>query len=130
MRPTLLEKYSKIDSGDVEVTPQMAKQIYKYLLKNDYTDDNDNISQKYHDAQKNESLAKLPDVLIPYKEQIIQLIDSVYSDAKLPQIENDRGAKTNPLNANFDKKEFKELWSRINKKAAYSVDFLLDDINL
>jgi type III restriction enzyme len=51
------------------------------------------------------------------------LIESVYSDAKLPQIENDRGAKTNPLNANFDKKEFKELWSRINKKAAYTVHF-------
>jgi len=41
----------------------------------------------------------------------------------LPQIENDRGAKINSLNTNFEKKEFKELWNRINKKAAYSVHF-------
>ncbi len=86
------------ESGAVEVTPQMAKQIYRYLLKNDYTDDNDNIAQEYHEAIKNETLAPLPDDLKSYKEQVFQLIDSVYSDEKLPQIENDRGAKTNPLN--------------------------------
>ncbi len=112
-----------IDGGNVEVTPQMAKKIYKYLLKNDYTDDNDNIAQGYHEAVKNEMLAPLPEDLQPYKEQVFQLIDSVYSDANLPQIENDRGTKTNALNANFDKKEFKELWNRINKKAVYSVHF-------
>jgi len=82
-----------------------------------------NIAQKYHDAVKNEELADLPEDLQPYQEQVLQLIDSVYSDAKLPEIENDRGAKTNPLNANFEKKEFKELWNRINRKAAYSVHF-------
>lgn len=33
-------KVLQTSGGDVEVTPQLAKQIYKYLLKNDYTDDN------------------------------------------------------------------------------------------
>ncbi|MCP4746125.1 MAG: DEAD/DEAH box helicase family protein [Desulfobacteraceae bacterium] len=116
-------KVMSVDGGTVEVTPQMAKQIYKYLLKNDYTDDNDHITQAYHDALKNETLPSLPQDLQPYKDQVLQLIESVYSDAKLPQIENDRGAKTNPLNVNFEKKEFKELWNKINLKAAYSVHF-------
>ena len=116
-------KILSVEGGNVEVTPQMAKQIYKYLLKNDYTDDNDNIASVYHEAVKNADLSPLPEDLQPYKEQVLQLIESVYSDAKLPQIENDRGAKTNPLNANFDKKEFVELWNRINRKAAYSVHF-------
>ncbi|MGB5157162.1 MAG: DEAD/DEAH box helicase family protein [Desulfobacterales bacterium] len=116
-------KTLQTETGPVEVTAQMAKQIYKYLLKNDYTDDNDNISNQYIDAVKNESLAPLPDDLKPFKDRIFKLIDSVYSDAKLPQIENDRGAKTNLLNDNFNKKEFKELWSRINNKAAYTVYF-------
>ena len=111
------------EDGAVEVTAQMAKQIYKYLLKNDYTDDNDNIADEYHEAKKSETLAELPDALQPYKEQVLLLIDSVYSNASLPEFENDRGAKTNPLNANFDKKEFKELWERINRKAVYSVQF-------
>jgi type III restriction enzyme len=29
----------------------------------------------------------------------------------------------NPLNSNFETKEFQELWSRINRKAIYAVDF-------
>ena len=38
-------------------------------------------------------------------------------------MKDDRKPKKNPLNANFDKKEFKELWNRINKKAIYRVEF-------
>ncbi len=116
-------KLMTVDGATVAVTSPMAKQIYKYLLKNDYADNNDHIAQSYHDAVQNETLAPLPEDLHPYKDQIFQLINSVYSDVKTLQIENDRGAKTNPLNANFEKKEFKELWSRINHKAAYSVQF-------
>jgi len=111
------------NGSKVDVTPLMAKKIYKYLLKNDYTDDNDHIASAYHEAVKDETLAALPEDLEVYKAQVFQLIDSVYSDANLPLIENDRGAKTNALNANFNKKEFKALWERINKKAAYNVYF-------
>jgi type III restriction enzyme len=52
-----------------------------------------------------------------------QLIDSVFSDSQMFEISDDRRPKKNPLNSNFDKQEFKELWNRINRKAAYSVDF-------
>jgi len=117
------DKILSVDGENIVVTPQMAKHIYKYLLKNDYTDDNDHIAQDYHDAVKNETLAPLPESLQPYKEQVLKLIDSVYSDAILPDIEDGRGAKTNPLNDNFKKKEFKELWNRINNKAVYGVQF-------
>ena len=96
--------------GTVEVAQDMAGDIEFYLIQNCYVDRKKNIVQKYHDALENEDLADLPEDLQPYKEQIFQLIDSVYSDAKLPDVENDRGAKTNHLNANFEKKEFKELW--------------------
>lgn len=116
-------KVLKTIGGDVEVTPQLAKQIYKYLLKNDYTDDNDKITAAYHDAQKDGHLAALPPELAPYAEQVFSLIDSVFSDAQLPAISDDRKAKVNPLNANFDKQEFKALWNRINRKAAYTVNF-------
>ena len=51
------------------------------------------------------------------------MIDSVYSDAELPTVVDDRGAKVNSLNANFCKREFKALWDRINRKAVYSVQF-------
>ncbi len=110
-------------TGDVQITPQLAKQIYKYLLKHDYTDDDDRVAAAYHEAKNAASLAPLPAELQPYAEQVFQLIDSVFSDKQLPQFDDDRRPKKNPLNDNFDKKEFKALWSRINRKAAYSVRF-------
>ncbi len=116
-------KVMNVDGKAVEVTPQIAKQIYKYLLKNDYTDEDDHIAQAYIDAVKNDTLAPLPEMLQPFKDEVLQLIDSVYTNAKLPDIGDDRGAKINPLNENFKKKEFQELWNRINHKAAYSVHF-------
>lgn len=111
------------DTGQVEVTPQMANQIYRYLAKNDYTDDNDFITDTYRDAREISPLAELPDDLKPYANQVFDLIDSVFDDSKLPRIDNGRGLKVNPLNENFDKKEFQELWSRINRHAVYRVDF-------
>jgi type III restriction enzyme len=54
-------KVLKTPDGDiVEVTPQMAKQIYRYLAKNDYTDDSDKITFVYHEAKKEGQLADLP----------------------------------------------------------------------
>jgi type III restriction enzyme len=65
----------------------------------------------------------LPDELAPLGEQVFKLVDGVFSEAQIPEIGDDRRPKKNPLNANFDKQEFKALWSRINRKAAYSVSF-------
>lgn len=116
-------KVLKTPTGDVEVTPQLAKQLYKYLLKNDYSDDADRITGAYFDAKKGGTLAPLPPELQAHADQVYQLIDSVFSDSQMFNISDDRRPKKNPLNSNFDKQEFKELWSRINRKAAYSVDF-------
>ena len=112
------------DTGDLKIDNQMARSIYKYLLKNDYVDDNDGISPDYHNAVKEGVLADLPENLIEYKDEVFKLIDSVFSENALPAIDNDRTAKTNSLNEeNFSKKEFQELWGRINTKAVYQVEF-------
>lgn len=42
---------------------------------------------------------------------------------QIPLPDNERHTKTNPLNANFHKKEFQTLWNKINRKAAYTVHF-------
>jgi type III restriction enzyme len=123
-----LGKVLKTATGDVEVTPQLAKQIYKYLLKNDYSDEADRITGAYHEAKKDGALAPLPPELQIHADQVFQLIDSVFSDSKMFEISDDRRPKRNPLNSNFHKQEFKELWNRINRKAAYSVDFDSDEL--
>ena len=116
------------EGGPLEITPTLAKQIYRYLVKNDYSDEADEISATYHAAKDAGTLADLPDELKPYADQVFQLIDSVFSDAQLPKVEDGRKPKTNPLNGNFDKKEFQELWARINQKAVYRVEFDSDEL--
>ena len=110
-------------SGPMEINPVMAKHIYRYLLKNDYTDDADRIALAYHTAKADDTLAPLPPELAAQAEQIYKLIDSVFSESQLPQVGDDRKPKANPLNDNFRKKEFRELWNRINHKAIYRVEF-------
>lgn len=83
----------------------------------------DAIAATYHEAKKNNTLVALPPELAPYAPKIAQLIDSVFSDAALPAIDDGRKAKPNPLNANLEKAEFKALWEKINRKAAYTVHF-------
>ena len=70
----------------------------------------------------------LPDELQSYAEQVFHLIDSVFSENQLMQVEDGRKPKRLQPNANFEKQEFKALWGRINRKATYSV--LFDDVEL
>lgn len=117
-------KVIRIEAGTMEVTAAMAKQIYKYLLKNDYTDEADQITEAYHTAKTEGTIAPLPTELAPHAEQIFKLIDSVFSESQLPDVGDDRASKVNRLNEdNFNKKEFQELWKRINRRAVYRVGF-------
>lgn len=114
--------------GVVTLTEEQAAGIEFYLIQNGYVDIKRNITEKYHAEKKDGKLAELPEELKPMAEQVFGLVDTVYSDAQLMVPENDRNAKKLVPNANFDKREFKELWKRINRKAAYSVQF--DDAEL
>jgi len=110
-------------AGSVTVTDDQATDIEFYLIQNGYVDKKRNVTEKYHQDKKNGTLVTLPDELEPLGEQVFKLVDGVFSEAQLIQPEDGRKAKKLEPNANFDKQEFKALWSRINRKAAYSVSF-------
>lgn len=122
-------KVVKTAAGEVKISPDMAALIERYLVKNDYVDLQDQITTDYHEAKSEEALAELPEDLKAIAPQVIELIESVFSEAALAGIVDDgRKPKTNPLNDNFKKKQFQELWSRINRKAVYKVDFDSDEL--
>lgn len=114
--------------GSITVSEDQATDIEFYLIQNGYVDKKRNITEKYHQAKTDGTLEALPDELHPYAEQIFQLIDSVFSESQLMQIDDGRKPKRLQTNANFEKQEFKALWGRINRKATYSV--LFDDVEL
>src|SRR5690606_16624438 len=101
-------KLLQTDQGPMPVTADMAAGLEFYLVQNGYVDRHKNIVEKYHDAKKAGALAELPEDLKPYADQVFRLIDSIFSDAQLPKVDDGRKPKTNPLNANFEKREFQE----------------------
>ena len=113
-----------LEGNETTIDAGMAKKIHRFLIKNDYVDDdNDTITEAYHEAKAEGSLAELPEELQRHAQPIFELIDAVYSEAALPGIDNARKTKENVLNDNFSKKAFQSLWEKINRKAAYTVDF-------
>ncbi len=121
-----IDKTFMVDEQPVTLNPQQAKEIYRYLVKNDYTDSNDNVSDKYRNDLQNNTLATLPESLTPLAEGIHALIQSVFDERVLAGMITDGNQtriKDNPLNDNFYKKEFQILWNYINQKHAYTVNF-------
>jgi type III restriction enzyme len=116
----------KVGEEKVTITETQAGLIYRYLIKNDYVDEEDNIALSYRTDLENYCLAPLPEDLQPIEEGIHTLIQSVFDENILKGMIDD-GNKTkileNPLNDNFYKKEFQTLWGYINHKYAYTVDF-------
>ncbi len=122
------DKLLKTESGDVKMTQQMAKALEKYLTRQGYTDDDDKITEAYHIAQKEGTLAPLPPELEPYREQVFQLVNTVFSADQLPPVDDELGMTTLSPNKNLEKKEFQDLWSRINHKVVYAVDFQTEEL--
>lgn len=117
-----------IMDGDqpVVLDHHQASLIYKYLVKNDYIDDDDQVVEAYRTDQQNNNLKELPDDLKPLAVGVHQLIQSIFDESVLKDMFED-GHKTripeNALNENFFKKEFQTLWGYINHKYAYTVNF-------
>lgn len=119
----LVGKTFATESGEVVIEEPLANAIYKYLVKNDYINDDDTISDGYKAAREGGVLAEpTSDVLRPIVDYLWPLVDALLVDIPLP--DDGRKPKRIPLNeANFAKKEFQELWGRINHKAVYQVEF-------
>ena len=98
-------------------------QIYRSFMKNNYIDDNDNITDKLKEDIANDNVA-VPEEFNNFKEEYVNLIKNLYTDIVIP-IENEgkKNIKQLKPNDNFNKKEFQDLWNKINIKTIYEVDF-------
>ena len=110
----------------VVIDKTQAKIIYKYLAKNDYIDNDDNVTDEYRTDLANNSLAPVPEEIEDISEGVHKLIQAVFDESVLNDMIKDgreTKVKDNPLNDNFYKKEFQTLWGYINHKYAYTVSF-------
>lgn len=119
--------YNKIitlnDGTTRSVNETEAKLIVRYLTKYDYTDVNDHLTQNYYDALAENSLEPLPEELDPIADQVTKLISGIFDPKSLEGMtENENKTTHNPINKdNLHKKEFIELWNKINQKAVFEI---------
>ena len=114
------------DGQQVKLTQQQARQIYQYLVRNNYIDENDNVTQDYRDDAKNNNLTPLSEALRHMQEGIHKLVQAIFDEKVLAEMFHDANktpAPENPLNDRFYKQAFQTLWTAINHRYAYTVDF-------
>lgn len=119
-------KTVQVNGEMVVISKNAAKLIYKYLIRNDYIDNDDNVTDEYRTDLANGALAPLPEEIRDMAEGVHALVQGIFDERVLQEMISD-GHETkirdNPLNDNFYKKEFQTLWGYINHKYAYTVEF-------
>ncbi len=117
------------DNGNTFKIDELAARSICYdMIKKEYIDCKGALTDKYHEARKNGEI-KFAGEAADYSASIIGILDSVY-DPRSIQPEDPR---KNNIGLKLDKeklgsREFKELWSKINLKSVYVVDFDTDEL--
>lgn len=109
-----------------------ADEIMYALVANRLIDKTGAPTQKFRDeGMSSISADDVSEHLYDFLPEIEKLVQSVYDPSALDDmVGNGLEAKvlSNPLNENFGKKEFQELWNKINFKQAYTVHFDDDEL--
>jgi type III restriction enzyme len=127
--PSLFEGkvlYNRMGEEEV-IDGDTSLMLYESLIENGYVKKGV-LTDKYYD-EKDNGILTITEELQDSKESIIDILDTIYNP-KILQPENDR---SNNVELKFDKnkferKEFQNLWNKINIKTSYVVDFETDEL--
>lgn len=122
-------KVIKDEQGNEQVIDQdTASAIHYDMIVNGYIDRKGALTDKYYEDKANGEI-KVAEEIADSAASVLDIIDSIY-DARSMQPENARSNNVE-LQVNEDKlamPEFKALWSRINAKSVYVVDFDTEEL--
>ena len=126
-----------LDGETVSFTEEESRRVYKALYKCDLIDDDDKPTAEFRKAAEDGTFVeyfvkKLPEGIADaaHAKAVEALVRSVYDTHALDGMIGRAQEKIteNTLTDNFAKREFKELWARINRKHAYTVSFSDDEL--
>lgn len=114
------------DGTKGKITKDTASLIYKKLYKQNYIDDNDQLTPQFFEDKKAgkyhlEGLEKYNAATLRQLEIVVNPHALKVEDARKPK-------EAVFMEEAFKKKEFQELWKRINVKSYYKVDFESNDL--
>lgn len=111
------------DGKSLPIDETTINKIYRDFMKNDYIDENDNITHKLKEDIANNAIS-IPEIMQEHSEEYTKLITSLFTETKIEIGNANKNNISNlKLNENFYKKEFQDLWNKINIKSIYEVDF-------
>lgn len=122
-------KVIKDNKGNEQVVDSdLAHAIHFDFIVNGYIDKSGALTDKYYEDKANNEI-KVAEEVTDFTADVINIVDSVY-DGRIMQPEN---ARSNNVELQVDEDklampEFKALWSRINSKSVYVVDFDTDEL--
>lgn len=124
-----VDQVIKDDKGNEQVIDQnTASAIHYDMIVNGYIDRRGVLTDKYYEDKANGEI-KVAEEVADSAASVIEIVDSIY-DARSMQPEN---ARSNNVELQVDEDkfampEFKALWSKINAKSVYVVDFDTDEL--
>ncbi|NIJ05509.1 DEAD/DEAH box helicase family protein [Frigoribacterium faeni] len=107
--------------ADHKITAEESKQLLRWLQKHEFVDLDDHLAETWLNRSGQEAIPSLPEALVPYTHQVIELIDSL--NVQATPVDDARKPKIQRNNANFKKQAFLDLWDRINRRVTYEVHF-------
>jgi type III restriction enzyme len=115
-------KIVKNEQGDEHrMTEKEAKDLHFELIVSRIIDREDKITPEGKE-QIEQGKIVLPKNLEPFRESVIKMLKSVYTGEGIVIEDASKTIKVK-VNKNFYKREFQELWARINQKSIYEVKF-------
>ena len=105
------------------VDDALANKIYFALIVYGYVNEDQELTDKYYEDKANGEI-KVADAVKDSSDSVIRILDSIYD----PNFMKPENARSNNVELTVDPDklampEFKALWSRINARSVYVVDF-------
>ena len=106
----------------------LANKITHGFIREHYIDDYNALTDKYYEDVMSGKLI-VSEEMQPYKADIINILDTIYNpQAMAPEDARSNNIELTINDSKMQMKEFKALWSKINAKSAYVVDFDTDEL--
>ena len=119
--------FETAEGAKLKTTTDDARKIYNQLIRCNYVDDDGKLTDIYFEAKEAETL-DFGDRFNKITEGLVQTLDSVFNPKAIKIDDARKSKEANFQEEQFKKKQFQELWKRINVKTYYKVDFETEEL--
>ena len=119
--------YTDENGSQVTISEDHARKIYNQLIRQDYVNDDGQLTPAYYTA-KAEGTLDFGQELEPIKQGIIDTLDKILNPDSIKIDDARRPKEAIFQEERFKRDEFQKLWKQISIKTFYKVDFETDEL--